>query len=112
MAHCCLELGRTIPGIQGIGPGLLAQFLTLPIKYQRQVGVIGMIEAEQLLHQLRRRRKRLSTLVTKFTNGSLIGHTLQNFGKLREPVVRYGPFVMNTEQEIRDAFRDFKEGRF
>ncbi|HKO47872.1 MAG TPA: pirin family protein [Polyangiaceae bacterium] len=31
---------------------------------------------------------------------------------LAEPVVQYGPFVMNTEQEIRDAFDDFSKGKF
>ena len=29
-----------------------------------------------------------------------------------EPIARYGPFVMNTEQEIRQAFADYREGRF
>jgi quercetin 2,3-dioxygenase len=31
---------------------------------------------------------------------------------LREPVARYGPFVMNTESEIRQALSDYRLGRF
>lgn len=29
-----------------------------------------------------------------------------------EPIVSYGPFVMNTQQEIATAYRDFHEGKY
>ena len=31
---------------------------------------------------------------------------------LREPMARYGPFVMNTREEIKQAFDDYKSGTF
>lgn len=31
---------------------------------------------------------------------------------LKEPVVKYGPFVMNTEREIHQAIADYQAGRF
>jgi redox-sensitive bicupin YhaK (pirin superfamily) len=32
--------------------------------------------------------------------------------QLNEPVARSGPFVMNTRQQVMEAFQDFREGRF
>ena len=29
-----------------------------------------------------------------------------------EPMVAYGPFVMNSEQEIEQAYADYREGKF
>ena len=31
---------------------------------------------------------------------------------LDEPVVQYGPFVMNSREEIEQALADFRDGRF
>ncbi len=37
---------------------------------------------------------------------------LLNGEPIHEPAVQYGPFVMNTKQEIREAIEDFNSGKF
>jgi redox-sensitive bicupin YhaK (pirin superfamily) len=49
------------------------------------------------------------TIHNKSKNSSFI---LLEGEPIGEPVVKYGPFVMNTEQEITDAFKDFNESAF
>jgi redox-sensitive bicupin YhaK (pirin superfamily) len=47
-----------------------------------------------------------------FEGGSHGGRALLLAGRpLREPVVQYGPFVMNTRDEIEQALRDYSSGR-
>lgn len=31
---------------------------------------------------------------------------------IKEPIVQHGPFVMNTQEEIHQAFNDYQSGRF
>jgi len=46
------------------------------------------------------------------TAGAAGGRFLVLAGKpLHEPVVQYGPFVMNTSEEIEQALRDYRDGK-
>jgi redox-sensitive bicupin YhaK (pirin superfamily) len=49
----------------------------------------------------------------RLQSGALAARAILVAGRpLREPVARYGPFVMNTEAQLRQAFEDYQNGRF
>jgi quercetin 2,3-dioxygenase len=48
------------------------------------------------------------TISAKTNSTLLLGHAMP----FNEPVVSQGPFVMNTEQEIRQAYEDYRAGKF
>lgn len=49
----------------------------------------------------------------RLDNGKGVGRFLMLQGRpINEPVVNYGPFVMNTEEEIRQTYRDYQESQF
>ncbi len=51
--------------------------------------------------------------VVRVRTGDEPGRFLLLSGRpLGEPVARYGPFVMNTAEEIRDALRELRDGSF
>jgi len=52
-------------------------------------------------------------IAVQLSNGSKKSRLLLLQGKpIKEPVVNYGPFVMNTREEIQEAYRDYQESRF
>jgi len=49
----------------------------------------------------------------RLQSGAVAGRAILVAGRpLREPVARYGPFVMNTQDQLRQAFEDYQHGRF
>lgn len=49
----------------------------------------------------------------RIDNGGRVGRFLLLQGlPMEEPVINYGPFVMNSEEEIRQTIRDYQETKF
>ena len=55
----------------------------------------------------------LSDRQVHLKNGSVEGHFLLLQGRpINEPVVKYGPFVMNTNAEIQQTFEEYRKTQF
>jgi quercetin 2,3-dioxygenase len=53
-----------------------------------------------------------SPMSTRAPSTSPSRPVLVAYRPLGEPVVKYGPFVMNSEAEIMQAIEDYQSGRF
>jgi redox-sensitive bicupin YhaK (pirin superfamily) len=69
-------------------------------------------ESGKKLHQGRLAVFSDGDLVRVTTADSPVRFLLLAARPLGEPMARYGPFVMNDEAEIRQAFQDYREGKF
>lgn len=53
----------------------------------------------------------LGELIEIYTTDQIVGFLLLAGRPLREPVLQYGPFVMNTREEIDQALSDYRNGQ-
>lgn len=79
--------------------------LTVTAASQRSEDTITEVKAEQLIIFSRTGEE----VTLRSDDARLI---VLNGQPIEEPVVGYGPFVMNTQQQIQEAFHDFQTGRF
>lgn len=99
-AHVTLDAAASVSTALPVDHVVLAYPMTGALLIgDRQVdeGILAVIEGDQL------------TLTGVAPRSEIIVLTGQPIG---EPVARYGPFVMNTEDELRQAYIDFDHGRF
>jgi redox-sensitive bicupin YhaK (pirin superfamily) len=91
----------TLPAAQGEANRVLYYYRGSSITVEEQ-----LVNANHLI-QLN------STEDIVIENGDQNAYFLMLQGKpIGEPVTQYGPFVMNTEEEIQQAFRDYQKTQF
>ena len=102
--HVFLEPGGTLE--QALPPG--SEVFAYVVKGE---GAFGKEGARATEHQMVIFEQRDAEVLAKLPDGGTGCEFLLIAGTpLHEPVVRYGPFVMNTEEEIHEAIDDYRNG--
>lgn len=86
---------------------------SIPLDYQALLFVLSgavFVDGQEISHGTLAALSQGSTLSLNATQESQF--LLMAAAKLNEPIVRHGPFVMNTQEEIEQAVADFRGGRF
>lgn len=99
-AHVTLAAGASVTTPLPSGHVVLGYAMTGSFHVgdtQVDEGILAVLEGQRL------------TLTGTAASSEIIVLTGQPIG---EPVARYGPFVMNTKTELRQAFDDFERGTF
>ena len=99
-AHVTLDAAATVSSMLPDGHVVVVYPLTGGVSVantQVDEGIMAIVDGDQL------------TVTGVAPRSEVIVLTGQPIG---EPVARYGPFVMNTDAEVRQAFIDFDDGRF
>ena len=50
--------------------------------------------------------------ISVLTEGKHVRFLLISGKPIREPIAWYGPIVMNTQEELKTAFEEYKQGTF
>ncbi|MGH8355740.1 MAG: pirin family protein [Pseudomonas sp.] len=96
-----------LPAASRIAPRLADGHRALLYVYEGSLGVAGDPAREVSAGRLVRLSERGELLLAS-QNGARV---LLLAGKpLGEPIVQYGPFVMNTREEVEQALRDYRDG--
>jgi redox-sensitive bicupin YhaK (pirin superfamily) len=102
-AHAAMQANETIEWIPDASHTALVHVFDGEVTVNDQRVVSG----QMVVFERSTGAVKISTDVTNVKNAQVL---ILGGAPLNEPVVRYGPFVMNTRQEIVDAVNDYQNG--
>ncbi|MHA8105907.1 pirin family protein [Aquirufa sp. 5-AUSEE-100C1] len=86
-----------------------AEFNTCLVVVEGEIRINGSEESVPLDHFVRFENEGETFQIEATENSKIL---ILSGEPIREPIAAHGPFVMNTRQEILQAFQDFEEGKF